>query len=465
MQKETYERPVIIKHQSGLANKFGRSRAMRTMSQIDGIPVSQITEKYGSPVFVFSEETIRRNYRQAYRSFSMRYPKVQFAWSYKTNYMDAICRIFHSEGSWAEVVSEYEYEMAVRNGITGDRIIYNGPYKPCEFLRKAVDDGAHIHVDNYDELCTLEKIAREENKAINLSLRLNMDTGIYPSWDRFGFNYDSGEAMAAARRMFTGGKLNLVGVHAHIGTCVLDPAAYKIEVEKLVAFVKGVESQFDFAIEYIDIGGGFPSNSTLHEQYTSGDDANPPVDAYAEIITSALLASYSSSDSLPLLILETGRALIDNAGYMITSVVANKRLANGARSIIVDAGVNTLLTSFWYKHNVYPEKETSAMLEETIIYGPLCMNIDVIRPSIRLPSMNIGDLLVLAPVGAYNVTQWLQFIRMRPAVVLIGENNEVVKIRDKENIDAIKHFEHIPEWLDHQGFNVVEQEPMLELLN
>ncbi len=181
MQNKTYERPVIIKHQSGLANKFGRSRAMRTMSEIDGIPVRQITEEYGSPVFVFSEETIRRNYRQAYRSFSMRYPKVQFAWSYKTNYMDAICKIFHSEGSWAEVVSEYEYEMAIRNGIPGDKIIYNGPYKPFDSIKKAVKDGANIHVDHYDELCTLEEIATQKNITINLTLRLNMDTGIYPS--------------------------------------------------------------------------------------------------------------------------------------------------------------------------------------------------------------------------------------------------------------------------------------------
>lgn len=450
MQKIPYERPIIIKHQSGLANKFGRSRAIRSMPDIDGIPVKNIIKDFGSPVFVFSEETIRKNYRNAYRSFSMRYPNVQFAWSYKTNYLDAICRIFHSEGSWAEVVSEHEYAMAVRNGIPGENIIFNGPYKPFEALRQAVRDGAHIHVDNYDELCALETIANQENITINLTLRLNMDTGIYPSWDRFGFNYDNGEAMAAARRMFTGGKLALVGVHSHIGTCVLDPSAYKLEVEKLVAFMKAVKSEFDFTIESIDIGGGFPSNSTLHAQYATGEDSNPTVDAYAEIITSTLLESFASSDSLPLLILETGRALIDSAGSMITTVVGNKRLANGTRSIIVDAGVNTLFTSFWYKHSVYPAHETTGMFEETVIYGPLCMNIDVVRPSVRLPSMNTGDLLVLAPVGAYNVTQWLQFIRMRPAVVMIEENGVVTKIRDEETIDAIKQFEHIPSLLKEQ---------------
>ena len=123
MSRKPYIRPTIIKHVSGLANKFGRAQSMRTMSTIDGVPVKDLAARFGSPVFVFSERTVRKTVREALRVFSVRYPKVQFAWSYKTNYLDAICRIFHQEGSWAEVVSEFEYEMARRNGIPGDHIL------------------------------------------------------------------------------------------------------------------------------------------------------------------------------------------------------------------------------------------------------------------------------------------------------------------------------------------------------
>jgi len=214
MTKENYERPTIVKHAPGLANKFGRSSHERTMTEIDGIPVASLIEKYGSPLFVFSEKTIRKTYREALNTFKVRYPKVQFAWSYKTNYLDAICKIYHQEGSWAEVVSEYEYEMARRLGVPGDKILFNGPYKPTEALKTAVEEGAHIHIDHFDELYALENIAKEKGKPINVSMRLNMDTGIYPSWDRFGFNYDIGEAMSAAQRMHVGGMLKLTGVHA-----------------------------------------------------------------------------------------------------------------------------------------------------------------------------------------------------------------------------------------------------------
>ncbi|MEI6315281.1 MAG: alanine racemase, partial [Syntrophus sp. (in: bacteria)] len=209
MEKLRYERPTVVRHVTGLSNKFGRAAAQRIKKEIDGVFINDMLKKYGSPVFVFSEKTIRRTYRNAFRAFTARYPKVQFAWSYKTNYLDAICRIFHQEGSWAEVVSEYEYEMARRNGVPGEQIIYNGPYKPEGALRTAIQEGAHIHVDHYDELYLIEKIARDLGRPVEVAIRINMDTGIYPSWDRFGFNLDNGEALNVVRRMHAGGKVRL----------------------------------------------------------------------------------------------------------------------------------------------------------------------------------------------------------------------------------------------------------------
>lgn len=447
MTKEPYERPSIIRHVSGLANKFGRSANSQSMTHIDGVPVADLIEEFGSPLFVFSERRIRKVYRDTLRTFSVRYPKVQFAWSYKTNYLDAICQIYHSEGSWAEVVSEYEYEMARRLGIPGKHILYNGPYKPYEALERAVDEGVHIHIDYFDELDALEKIAEARGKSIEVSMRMNMDTGIYPAWDRFGFNFDNGEALSAAQRMKIGGKLILTGVHSHIGTFMLEPSAYRRAAENLCSFAKEVQEKLGFRIEYIDVGGGFCSKNTLHDQYSPGEESNPSIDEFAESITGAMLGAGFDPDDLPTLMLETGRALVDDAGSLITSVVANKRLPNGVRSMVIDAGVNVLFTAFWYKHNMLPAVDKNGMFEETVVYGPLCMNIDVIRPSVRLPAMDVGDPLVIRPVGAYNVTQWMQFIRMRPPVVMIGEAGQVELIREAECVNTLKQLEKMPSWL------------------
>ena len=447
MSKKQYERPTIVRHMAGFGNKFGRALRSRVKKEIDGVLVKDLIRDHGSPVFVFSEKTIRMNFRRALNAFSVRYPKVQFAWSYKTNYLDAVCRIFHQEGSWAEVVSEFEYHMARQNGISGDKIIYNGPYKPEAALYTAVKEGARIHIDHYDELYLLEKISKDVEKSLDVGIRINMDTGIYPSWDRFGFNLDNGEAMNAVRRIQAGGKLRLKGLHSHIGTFITEPAAYRTETSKLAAFAATLNKDFGLIMDYIDVGGGFASKNTLHAQYAPGREANPTIDDYADAVTSGLFEHSFGPDELPMLILETGRALIDEAGYLLTTVIGNKRLPNGSRTMIVDAGVNLLFTSAWYKHDVMPAEEKEGMMEETVICGPLCMNIDVIRSAVNLPVMNNGDAVVIHPVGAYNVTQWMQFIRMRPAVVLVGDNQVVDVIRKAESLDMVKNPEHVPERL------------------
>ena len=113
MEKLRYERPVINKVLSGLPDKFGAKFRIDPRTDIEGHSVKELLDTYGSPLYVISENTIRNSYRDLYQAFSSRYPKVQMAWSYKTNYLDAVCRIFHREGSWAEVVSWFEYEKAL----------------------------------------------------------------------------------------------------------------------------------------------------------------------------------------------------------------------------------------------------------------------------------------------------------------------------------------------------------------
>lgn len=106
MAKKTYVRPTIVRNLSGLAKKHGTASTVRARTRIDGVPVADLIAEHGSPLFVFSESAIRKAAREARRAFASRYPRVRFAWSYKTNYLDAVCRIFHQEGALAEVVSE-----------------------------------------------------------------------------------------------------------------------------------------------------------------------------------------------------------------------------------------------------------------------------------------------------------------------------------------------------------------------
>jgi diaminopimelate decarboxylase len=414
-KQEDYEKPVMVKMQNGKTNKYGSSPsyARRVRSDIDGVPVSQLTADYGSPLFVFSETRLRRRYRDIYSAFSSRYPDVTFGWSYKTNYLPAVCAVLHQEGAVAEVVSEMEYHKARSLGIPGDRIIFNGPHKHREILRQAVQEGAKINIDHFDELYELETLAEEAGRPLNVGLRLNLDSGIFPQWFKFGFNLESGQAMDAVRRLAESGKLRLHGLHCHIGTYILDPGAYGRQVEKMVRFAYEVEEAFGFKIEYLDIGGGFPSQSRLKGSYHAPDLTVPGLDEYAEAVTSALYRELRPGH-FPKLLLETGRAMIDDSGFLVSTIIAGKRLPDGRKAYIADAGINLLYTSFWYTYNMEFDRPPRGPDEPSVVYGPMCMNIDVIKESAMLPALDNGAHMILSPVGAYNVTQWLQFIEYRP---------------------------------------------------
>ncbi len=441
MSKQTYLKPTINKVEFAMASKYGSPlKTQKIRSEIDGVKVSDLVEQYGSPLFVFSQTKIEELYHNLYNAFSSRYPDVQFGWSYKTNYLNEICKVFHNLGSIAEVVSEFEYQKARALGIEGKNIIFNGPYKPYKDLKIAVQEGAKIHVDNLFELNDLEKIADELGTKIKVAIRVNMDTGIYPQWSRFGFNFENEEAYEAVKRMYDGGKLELNGIHSHIGTFMLDANAYKMATIKIMQLKERVENDFGSIIDYIDLGGGFASKSHLKGVYQSPDVTIPTADDYAEAITNAIY-EMNKSDKLPKLYLETGRALIDEAGYLLTSVHGYKRFPDGKKGYILNAGVNLLYTSTWYNFNIELDKRYDGENEPSMLNGPLCMNIDIIEENIMLPALDRGTILTLSPVGAYNYTQAMQFIRYRPAAVLIDKEGKSRVIKEIDDLDTVNYKE------------------------
>jgi diaminopimelate decarboxylase len=444
-----WSKPTIIPHRMGVVNQFGDNRHQAFQASVDGVEIEPLVQQYGSPLFVLSERRLRENLRLLKRAFLTRYPKVRYAWSYKTNYLNAVCSILHQEGAWAEVVSDFEYHKARALGVPGSHIHFNGPHKPRGALRQAAAEGAAIHVDHMDELYLLEEVAEELGRVVPVTLRLNFDTGYTEPWSRFGFNLASGEAMDAARRIAASEVLRLTGLHSHIGTFILDTRAYAAQVRIMCEFMLGVERETGCRIESLDIGGGFASRNSLQGVYLPPEQQVPTVDEYAEAITGALWLALRGRppESMPTLILETGRAVVDDAEVLITSVVGTKRLGDGRRAAILDAGVNLLFTGFWYNHDFKPTRLLPGVAEETVLYGPLCMNIDCMRHVIMLPPLTPGDRLVVGPVGAYNNTQWLQFIQYRPSVVLVHPDGRVSVVRRAENLDTINVQEQLPEHL------------------
>ncbi len=445
--RPAWEPPVLVRHQAGWMNKFSRVASMRPLDAIDGVPVAELVAAYGSPVFVFSERALVARHRELRDAFSTRWPKVRIAWSYKTNYLDGICRRLHREGAWAEVVSGFEYDKAVRNGVPEDHIHFNGPGKSAADLARAFRGGAIVHLDHFDELVLAERVAADLDLRPGVALRLHVTAEGVPPWSRFGFHVDGGQARDAARRLLAGDRLRLVGLHTHLGTFLQDPAPYRDAARQLAAFANTLRAEHGVVLDFLDLGGGFASHNTLKAQYLPGSQVTPGFDRYAEAIVDGLSALEGDPSRSPTLVLETGRAVVDDAGWMITTVLANKRLPDGRRALVVDAGVNTLFTSFWYNPEVTPAATFHGIPEPTVIYGPLCMNIDVVRDTLLFPPVSTGDRLVIHPVGAYDVTQWMQFITYRPAVAIVGADGRHGLLRRAERLEDVVGPEEVPAWL------------------
>jgi diaminopimelate decarboxylase len=432
----------------GLMNKFGRaSTGMKPQTHVDGVPIDRLVAEHGSPLFVYSQRSLVERYRDLRDSFVRRYPKVRLAWSYKTNYLDAICKTFHREGSWAEVVSPFEYDKAIHNGVSPEKIHWNGPYKPEGALARAIENQSIIHIDNLDEFARIERLAARSSVRPRVAIRVNMAIeGMIP-WSRFGLNLESGQAAELAHRIVGGRTIDLVGLHSHIGTFILDPQAYGKAAANLAKLANELLDAHGTRLQFIDLGGGFASRNTLREGYLTGEQATPSFGRYADAIVEGLSALDYRESELPTLVLETGRALVDEAGYLVSTVEATKRLPDGRQSLVLDAGVNLLFTSFWYKHDVVPAQPCGATTEPTVMYGPLCMNIDEIRETHDFPALNVGDRVVFRNVGAYNNTQWLQFITLRPAVVMVGAEGRVATIRRAEQLSDFASMESLPDWM------------------
>ncbi|MBF0419763.1 MAG: alanine racemase [Magnetococcales bacterium] len=444
-----WDPPWIQPLSKGAINTFGYRRNQGICSEIDGVAIDDLMNSYGSPLFITSEKRLRDNVRGMIQSFENHYPTVVHGWSYKTNITAAICRILHQEGSWAEVVSKSEYEKARLLGVPGNLILFNGPYKPRAILERAVSEGAHVHLDHLDELDLMESVAREQGRVVSVALRLNFNTGITEPWSRFGFNLENGQAIEAATRIRLSPHLSLNGLHSHIGTFILDPTAFGEQVRLMTEFLHEVERDSGTRIAYLDIGGGFPSHNALQGTPIPPEQAVPELEEYTKRIGMALKKGLSDRPGpLPLLIFESGRAVVDDAQSLAATVVGTKRLVDGRRGVILDAGINLLLTALWYHHPVQLVQPKDGVPEETAIFGPLCMNIDYMRQMVTLPPLAVGDRLIFSPVGAYNNTQWLQFIELRPPIILVNARGQHEIIRQGETLASLCEQERMPPHLD-----------------
>jgi len=463
MKKRKYEAPNIELIQISTIGKHSILN-METSSVFEEVDdIEKLLNKYDSPLFLLSEKKLRSKYNEFKDAFTEEGIETIIGYSYKTNYLPALCSILKQEGAWAEVVADMEYKLARSLNIPGSRIIFNGCYKTETELNKAVSEDALINIDSFNELELLDRVAGSLGKKARTGIRINFVMGNMP-WTKFGFNYESGEAKEALEKISKKKNIKFEAIHNHSGTFNVDPKMYSKSTRIIIELAEYAK-KLGLNTKIIDVGGGFPSSNKLKPQYDipggSKYNENTLQQFSSAIMNHLKKAKHLFNKGKPILILEPGRAIVDEAMQLISKVVSKKKDANGNDSIVMDAGVNILPTAYWYDFepklanklngsnnnlNGKTKKNGSNYNGPVKMYGPLCMQIDSINESVNLPSVELGDVIVFSNVGAYNLTQSMQFIQTRPAVVLLGSNG-VELIRRKETWRDIFKLDTLPKRL------------------
>ena len=399
--------------------------------------LSGIAAEYGTPAYVLIQETLDQSFLELNSAFGEQWSKSQIAYSYKTNSLMQVCNHFHAMGAWAEVTSGLEFAMAKRLGIPGQRIIFNGPYKTDDELNEALSINALINIDNFNELERVEYLCQKRDilgYGVGIRVVSSLNT---QSWDKFGFDIDTGEALIAAKAIKNSLCLRLISTHAHFRSNILDIKEYRQNLHSLIAFSYLLVKENLISLKYIDIGSGI---ATTQPVLSASPQWQPP--SFSEYARAASDCFYE--ENIPedvTRILEPGRSITSKAGLLLTRVVALKK--RGDRVIvIVDAGINMVPGLPMYRYPIRSLNNTQATGTDYEIHGSLCENLDVLG-KMSSESIQVGDILVIENVGAYDMAgRSFTFIRPKPQVIWVDPEGQTRIVRRNEAIEDLLGTQH-----------------------
>ncbi len=392
--------------------------------------------------------------RQAFKtSAEINYPgNVLVHYPFKCNSVPAVVSIIKSAGLRAEVMTEFELNLALISGFDGSEIIVNGPCKTDTFLAKCLEaDVKLISVDSIDELKSLSTLSAGQNKKVSVLLRINPDyipkglpagsaTGSRKSV--FGLSIKQNEINYALDLIRQNNNLSFQGFHFHIGTGISDPNEYKKVINKLSPLLQYVITE-GFNINFLDVGGGYPSPGTrelktyelIVSQVFKHFQYKPVLNPYSfDDFTRCIGKTISTLpfNRLPELIYEPGRSIVSSCQLLLLRVQRTK--GNSLHKwLITDGGLGTITLPTYYEyHKIFLANNVSLPVEEyATITGPCCFASDIVYRNIKMPQVNQGDILAVMDTGAYFNGFESNFGFARPAIISVSEDHYKL-VRERE---------------------------------
>lgn len=412
---------------------------------IGGCDVVELAERFGTPLFVFDEETIRSRCRAYISAFNKQGLDFEIIYAAKAFMSLAIVRIIDEEGLGLDVMSGGEIYTALNASFPADRMYFHGNNKAADELEYALGVGVgHIVVDSLNELELLDTMAGELGKKPEILLRLT--PGILPSThayiqtgqqdSKFGFGIQGGAALEATQSALKMKNVTLAGYHAHIGSQIFALHSYDKAVEVLMAFIKEIKRDLGYEVKQLDTGGG------LGIKYLAQDDPSSII-AYAETISQGVKdGAIKHEVSIPKIMVEPGRSIIGNAGVTLYSIGTIKELPGIRTYVSVDGGMSDNLRPMLYRavyDAIIANKADAPASDKVTVAGKHCESGDILIEEAVIPTPEVGDILVTPATGAYGYVMANNYNRLpRPAVVLVRDGEARVIIHRETYEDLIR---------------------------
>ncbi len=377
-----------------------------------------------TPFFVIDEKGLENNIRVFRQGMRDHWLFSQLAYSVKTNSLPWVLSFMKDRDILAEVVSDEEYELALRCGYQEDRIVFNGPIKTKECFLKAIQNRAYVNVDSLRELQWLNGI---EVTNARIGLRLNIPSGLFRLEDidytedgfRFGFSESSDGFQTAIRLLRKIGVHSEIGLHLHCNSVTRAPDVYRV----ITGYAVRIIEKYDLNLSFIDIGGGF----------WGGVPGKTTPDEYFSVIRSELEKSPRTAEIM--LIAEPGSALIGSVVDLHTSVLDVKDMLQSR--VVTTDGSRILIDPLWKKKRYSYSIETANPIAKTakqIICGYTCMDHDRLMILTDEQELQVGDKIIYHRVGAYSMTFGGPFIRYYPDVY-VQSDEKTVMVRKRFSTD------------------------------
>lgn len=425
-----------------LTNRYGvNGEGHLTLGGVDTV---ELSNRFGTPLYVFDEDDIRQNCRGYVESFKKHYKgEFQVLYASKAFSCKEMYRIVKDEGLGADVVSAGELYTAVSAGFDAGNIYFHGNNKTADELSFALDNGiGRIVVDNITELYTLDKIAGEKGKKADILFRIKpgidahthsyIQTGQIDS--KFGFALENGEADEAVKTAASLSSVNLVGIHCHIGSQIFETEPFAAAAEVMLRFARKIRDDYKINLSEINFGGGYGI------KYLKTDRAVATEDSIKILCDAVHKYCEEFGMALPKILVEPGRSIVGASTLTLYKVGSVKTIKDIRTYVAVDGGMADNPRHALYGADyeiVVANKADKPRDMKVTVAGKCCESGDVIQENTMIQTPESGDTLAVLATGAYNYSMASNYNRIcRPAAVMLknGEARVVIKRETFEDL-------------------------------